>query len=142
MIFIPAAYAQTAQQGTAEFLNTLLMFGLIFLVFYFLVIRPQQKKLKQHRELLGAIRRGDRVVTGGGMIGLVTKVVSAHEVVVEIAENVRVRMVRETIANVINKTESVGKVEDGEGETDASAPRSNGKGHFPGLRKLLGDRDQ
>ncbi len=149
MIFISTAYAQTSQQGTAEFLNTLLMFGLIFLVFYFLVIRPQQKKLKRHRELLGAIRRGDRVVTGGGIIGLIVKVINDNEVLIEIAENVRVKIIRETITNVINKAEPGGSKNrvDGKGETEDSAPQDGrghnkesgeSKGHVHSLRKLLG----
>ena len=78
---------------------------LIFAVFYFLLIRPQQKKAKQHREMLGSLRRGDRVITGGGIYGVVTKVVNEHEVVVQIAEAVKVRVARETITGVLSKTE-------------------------------------
>ena len=151
MIFISTAYAQTSQQGTADFLNTLLMFGLIFIVFYFLVIRPQQKKMKRHRELLGAMRRGDRVVTSGGIIGLIIKIINENEILVEIADNVRVRIVRSTITNVLNKTEqscSHNRV-DGKGETkgapdDTSPQEENGgksQGHFHSLRKLLGGSD-
>ncbi|MEJ0070201.1 MAG: preprotein translocase subunit YajC [Pseudomonadota bacterium] len=77
----------------------------IFVVFYFMLIRPQQKKAKQHRELLNQVRRGDRVVTGGGIIGTVTKVVSDTEIQVEIAENVRVRVLRATITDILAKTE-------------------------------------
>lgn len=79
----------------------------MFAVFYFLLIRPQQQKMKQHRAMLSAIRRNDRVLTGGGIIGTVTKVVSDTEVIVEIAEGVRVRMARGTIAEVLSRTEPV-----------------------------------
>jgi preprotein translocase subunit YajC len=76
---------------------------LIFVVFYFLLIRPQQKKAKEHRATLDALRRGDRVVTGGGIIGTVARVDSPEEVTVDIAEGVRVRVVRSTITNVLSR---------------------------------------
>ena len=73
---------------------------LIFVVFYFLLIRPQQKKVRDHRDLIAGIRRNDVVVTGGGIVGKVTKVIDDHTVQVEIAENVRVRVERGTIAGI------------------------------------------
>jgi preprotein translocase subunit YajC len=76
---------------------------LIFVVFYFLLIRPQQKKQKEHRAMLEALRRGDRIVTGGGFLGTVSKVVSPEEVEVDLAPNVRVRVMRHTIASVVAK---------------------------------------
>lgn len=78
--------------------------AVVFVVFYFLVFRPQQKKMKQHRELLGALRRGDRVVTNGGMIGTISKIVNESEVQVEISDNVHVLMIRSSIADVLSKT--------------------------------------
>ncbi len=78
---------------------------LIFVVFYFFLIRPQQKKAQQQRDMLVALRRGDRVVTSGGLIGVITKVVSDQELQVEIAENVRVRVVRSMVAEMLSKTE-------------------------------------
>ena len=78
---------------------------LIFLIMYFLLIRPQQKKVKEHQAMVAALRRGDQVVTQGGLIGKVTKVKDDSEVEVELAEGVKVRVVRSTIASVINKTE-------------------------------------
>jgi preprotein translocase subunit YajC len=78
---------------------------LIFVVFYFLLIRPQQKKLKEHKGMLEALRRGDRVVTGGGIIGTIVKINADDELVVEIAEGVRVRVLRSTINLVLAKTE-------------------------------------
>jgi preprotein translocase subunit YajC len=76
---------------------------LIFVVFYFLLIRPQQQKQKTHRSMLEALRRGDRVVTGGGIIGTVNRVTNAEEVEVDIAPNVRVRVLRSTITSVLAK---------------------------------------
>lgn len=76
---------------------------LIFVVFYFLLIRPQQKKQKDHRATLEALRRGDRVVTGGGFLATVSKVVSNEEVEVDLAPNVRVRVLRGTITQVLSK---------------------------------------
>ncbi len=78
---------------------------LIFAIMYFLLIRPQQKKLKQHQAMVAALRRGDQVITQGGLIGKVTKVKDDSEVEVELAQDVKVRVVRSTIAQVVNKTE-------------------------------------
>lgn len=80
---------------------------MIFVIFYFLLIRPQQKKMKDHQSMLSAIRRGDRIVTNGGLIGLVNKVTSDSELLVEIADNVKVRVARSMIAEVLTKTEAV-----------------------------------
>ena len=85
----------------------LIPFILIFAIMYFLLIRPQQKKLKQHQEMVKALRRGDQVVTQGGLIGKVAKVRDDSEIDVEIASGVTVRVVRTTIAQVVNKTEPV-----------------------------------
>ncbi|NSX55187.1 preprotein translocase subunit YajC [Parasulfitobacter algicola] len=78
---------------------------LIFAIMYFLLIRPQQKKVKEHQAMVAALRRGDQVVTQGGLIGKVTKVKDENEVEVELADGVRVRVVQSTIAQVLNKTE-------------------------------------
>ena len=78
---------------------------LIFAIMYFLLIRPQQKKVKQHAAMVAALRRGDQVVTQGGLIGKVTKVKDDNEVEVELAEGVKVRVVQSTIATVLSKTE-------------------------------------
>jgi preprotein translocase subunit YajC len=106
-MFVSPAYAQAAGGGApAGFdLVSLLPLVLIFVVFYFLMIRPQQKKMKQHREMIAAIRRGDRVLTAGGIIGTVTKVLGESELQVEIAEGVRVKVARATISEVLAKTE-------------------------------------
>lgn len=78
---------------------------LIFAIMYFLLIRPQQKKMKEHQKMVAALRRGDQVVTQGGIIGKVSKVKENNEVEIEISEGVRVRVVQNTITQVISKTE-------------------------------------
>ncbi len=78
---------------------------LIFAIMYFLLIRPQQKKVKQHQAMVAALRRGDQVITQGGLIGKVVKVKDDNEIEVELAENVKVRVVKSTVATVISKTE-------------------------------------
>lgn len=78
---------------------------LIFAIMYLLLIRPQQKKLKEHQAMVAALRRGDQIVTQGGLIGKVSKVKDDNEIEVELAENVRVRVVKSTVAQVISKTE-------------------------------------
>ncbi len=86
-----------------QFLPLFLIFG----VFYFLLIRPQQKKYEQHKAMVEGIRRGDKVVTAGGILGTVVRADTGDEVVVEIAENVKVRVLKNTITNVNAKTEAV-----------------------------------
>lgn len=78
---------------------------LIFAIMYFLLIRPQQKKLKDHQAMVESVRRGDQVVTQGGIVGKVIKVRDDGEVEVEIADNVKVRVIKSTLANVVSKTE-------------------------------------
>jgi len=105
-MLISPAYAQgTGLSGMMD-QSTLVQFlplVLIFVVFYFLLIRPQQTKQKQHKATLDSLRRGDRVVTGGGIVATVSRVVSPEEVELDLAPNVRVRVVRSTIATVIAK---------------------------------------
>ncbi|SDW25784.1 protein translocase subunit yajC [Ruegeria halocynthiae] len=86
----------------AQFLPLILIFGIM----YFLLIRPQQKKVKEHQAMVEAVRRGDQVVTQGGLIGKISKVKEGdNEIEVEIADGVKVRVVKSTIAQVLNKTE-------------------------------------
>lgn len=87
--------------GFTQFVPLILIFGIM----YFLLIRPQQKKMKEHQAMVDALRKGDQVITQGGLIGKVTKVKEANEIEVELAEGVRVRVVQSTIASVVNKTE-------------------------------------
>jgi len=102
-MLISPAYAQGTGLLDQSALVQFLPLVLIFVVFYFLLIRPQQKKQKDQRAMLEALRRGDRVVTGGGILGTVSKVVSPEEVEVDIASGVRVRIVRSTITSVLAK---------------------------------------
>jgi preprotein translocase subunit YajC len=122
MLISPAAYAQAG--GPAGFdLISLMPLLLIFVVFYFLLIRPQQKKMKQHRELISALKRGDRVLTAGGIIGSVVKVEDA-ELLVEIAKDVRVRVARTTISDVLSKPQPAGEAARPAGGTTAGAKSS------------------
>jgi len=103
-VLISPAFAQAAPAASqTDSLLTFLPMVAIFVVFYFLLIRPQQKKQKDHRAMLDALRRGDRIVTGGGFFGTVSKVVSPEEVEVDLAPNVRVRVLRSTISSVLSK---------------------------------------
>lgn len=100
----PAAPSAPAQAGQTFDPMAFLPLVLIFVVFYFFMIRPQQKKMKQHRELLSNIKRGDRVLTSGGIIGVVQKVTDT-ELEIEIADGVKVKVLRATISDVMSKTE-------------------------------------
>jgi preprotein translocase subunit YajC len=96
--FAQAAGAQPAG-GAASFFMQVAPLLLIFVIFYFLLIRPQQKKMKEHRALIDAVKKGDTVVTGGGLIGKATRV-EDHEVEIEIAPNVKVKVVKATLSDV------------------------------------------
>jgi len=106
-MLISQAWAQSAGGGSGDFLVQLFPLILIFVVFYFLLIRPQQTRMNTHREMLSGVKRGDRVVTGGGIIGLVTKVIGDNELQVELAEGVRVRIIKQTITDILTRGESV-----------------------------------
>jgi len=102
-MWISPAYAQDAAAGgTGAVIMQLLPLILIFAVFYFLLIRPQQKKLKEHRTMLQALKRNDKVITGGGIVGTITKVRDdSDEIEVELAPGVRVTVLRGTISSVL-----------------------------------------
>jgi len=105
-MFITPAFAQAAGAGdTNSMLMSLLPFALIFVIMYFLILRPQQKKLKDHADLVKNIRRGDSVVTSGGLIGKVTKVVDDEQIEIEIADGVRIRQMRQMLTDVRAKGE-------------------------------------
>jgi len=101
----PAALAQDAAAG-GGLLSSLIMFVPLILIFYFLLIRPQQQRQKRHREMIDAMKKGDTVVTAGGLIGKVTRVADA-EVTVELADGVRVRALKGMIADVKDKNTPV-----------------------------------
>jgi len=105
---ITPAYAQgLGAGGGQDLIFQLLPFILIFVIIYFLMLRPQQQRAKQHQEMVKNLRRGDTVITSGGMVGKVTKVVDDDQVEIEIAEGVRVRQVRSMVAEVRAKGEPV-----------------------------------
>ena len=106
-MFATAAFAQSAggAAGAGAALSSFLPLILIFLIMYFLLIRPQQKKLKDHKAMVEALRRGDQVLTAGGILGKVIKVGDDGALEVEIADGVKVKVARHTITQVMNKTE-------------------------------------
>jgi preprotein translocase subunit YajC len=127
-MFISEAYAQAAGAAT-DGTGMIMQFAplvLIFIVFWFLMIRPQQKRMKEHRALVSAAKRGDRVVTNGGILGTITKAVEGEtEVELEIASGVKVRVLRSAIQDVLNRATPVGK----SGKTvDTKAVDSKGEG--------------
>ena len=119
-MFISEAFAQTAGAGGGDFLFSMMPLVLIFVVFYFLLIRPQQQKMKAHRAMIAAVKRGDKVLTAGGIIGNVVKVDEAEDVVVvEIAKDIRVRIARSTVSDVLNKGGQAKAANDTGGTVDA-----------------------
>ena len=110
-MFITPAFAQGSLFGGAGgdggMIMSLLPFVLIFVIMYFLILRPQQKRVKAHAEMVKNVRRGDTVVTNGGMIGKVTKVVDDDTLEIEIADGVRIRQMRSMVTDVRAKGEPV-----------------------------------
>jgi preprotein translocase subunit YajC len=105
---ITPAYAQSASAlGGSDMLIQIVPFILIFVIMYFLMIRPQQKRQKEHQEMIKNVRRGDNIVMTGGLIGKVAKVTDDSELELEIADNIRVRVSRSAIADVRSKGEPV-----------------------------------
>ena len=105
-MFITPAYAQAAGAGdTNSMLMSLLPFAMIFIIMYFLILKPQQRKVKEHAELVKNLRRGDTVVTSGGLVGKVTKVVDDDQIEIEIADGVKIRQMRQMISGVRTKGE-------------------------------------
>ena len=105
-MFIADAYAQAAQPIARNPLLELVPFVFIFVIFYFLLIRPQQNARKKHMEMIAAVKKGDEVVTAGGIVGKVTKVVDDKEVLVEIADKVSVKVLRSTLSDVRTKADA------------------------------------
>ena len=127
-MLISPAFAQSA--GGGGDLTSLLPFVLIFVVFYFFLIRPQQKRAKEHREMVSQLRRGDKVITSGGLVGTVTKSVDDQETVeVEIAKDVKVNIMRTMIADKRSK-------DDKKNAARAEKPKKSGlAGLFGGGKK-------
>jgi preprotein translocase subunit YajC len=111
-MFTSSALAQGLFGGggagdSGSMIMSLLPFALIFVIMYFLILRPQQKKAKAHQDMVKNVRRGDTVVTNGGLIGKVTKVIDEDQIEIEIADDVRIRQVRQMVTDVRAKGEPV-----------------------------------
>jgi preprotein translocase subunit YajC len=107
-MFVTPAWAQAANPlGADSMLVQLLPFVLIFVIMYFLILRPQQRRQREHQDMIKNLRRGDTVITSGGLVGKVTKVIDDEQVEVEIADGVRVRQVRAMVSGVRAKGEPV-----------------------------------
>jgi preprotein translocase subunit YajC len=154
MFITPALAQTTTAPGGGNILLQLMPFILIFAIMYFLIIRPQQKRLKAHREMVANVQRGDTVVTAGGLVGKVTRVVDEDEVQVDIADGVRVSVVRNTLSEVRPKAEVRGAAKasrkpaqkteeiadntddaDAESDSPATAKSANGAAKKPAARK-------
>jgi preprotein translocase subunit YajC len=107
MFTTPAFLFGGGAGGDGGMLMSLLPFVLIFVIMYFLILRPQQKRVKQHQEMVKNVRRGDTVVTNGGLVGKVTKVIDDDQIEIEIADDVRIRQMRQMVADVRAKGEPV-----------------------------------
>ena len=102
-MFISPAHAQAAGAATVNPLVQLLPFVLVFVFFYFLIIRPQNQARKKHMEMISNVKRGDTVVTSGGIVGKVSKVLEGDEIMVELADNVVVKVIKSTLSDIRNK---------------------------------------
>jgi len=131
-MLISPAYAQAAGGAGGGGIEAFLPLILIFVVFYFLMIRPQQKRAKEHKAMLGDLHRGDNILTNGGIIGKITKVESDSELSVEIAKDVIVKVRREMVATAIDKTAPQGG--------DAAANSNQAEEKKGGLKGLFGGK--
>ena len=130
MLFISPAYAQASGGIGGGGYEMFLPFILIFVVFYFLMIRPQQKKMKAHRAMLDNLGRGDRIVTGGGIVGRIARVEGDDELIIEVAPEVRLRVVRATIADLRSRSEpaaAAGEASGGRKEEKPAAGKRGGR---------------
>lgn len=124
-MLISPAFAQGLTGGGDGFVAFLPLI-LIFVVFYFLLIRPQMKRQKEHKNKLGSIRRGDKIVTGGGIIATVTRIGEGDQIDAEIASGVKVKVMRNLVADVLTKTEPVSSGKSDKAE-DKDRKRGRGK---------------
>jgi len=122
-MFISEAFAQAAGGAASPMagLEQFAPFALILVVFYFLMWRPQAKKAKAHKEMVNQLRRGDKIVLQAGIFGTVSKVIDEQTVLVEIAENVKIKVARPAISEILAKTEPVAAQKDGGKEEAAEA---------------------
>lgn len=105
MLITPALAQAAGSPGLSDTFSMMIPLVAIMVVFYFLLIRPQQKKMRDHQDLVKNVRRGDTIVTTGGLVGKIAKVVDDHELLVDIAENVQVRVIKQAISEVRTKGE-------------------------------------
>lgn len=119
--------ANTATPDMSQTMSGALPMIAIMVLFYFLLIRPNQKKIKEHNDMVSALRRGDKVVTSGGIIGTISKVEDDSIVVLEIAENVKVRVMRDTISQILNKTVANDNKSEDKASSGKSAEKAGGK---------------
>jgi preprotein translocase subunit YajC len=106
-MFISPAFAQAPGGGGSDMLVSLLPFILIFVIMYFLILRPQQRRVKQHQEMVKNVRRGDTVVTSGGLVAKVTKVLDDDKIEIELADGIRAVQMRQMVSDVRAKGEPV-----------------------------------
>src|SRR2546429_7009343 len=99
-MLITPAFAQTGLGGSSDMLMSLLPFVLIFVIMYFLILRPQQKRVKSHQEMVKNVRRGDTVITSGGLVAKVTKVIDDDKIEIELADGVRAVQMRQMVSDV------------------------------------------
>lgn len=150
-MFITEAYAQGAPgAGSSSMLLQLVPFVLILGIMYLFIIRPQQQRMKDHRAMIASIKRGDTVVISGGMVGKVTKVIGDAELQVELAENVRVRVIRSTISEVrtrgdvrdVEARRAMARADNDDDDEDAAADRAAPKAKSAGgVRPETADKD-
>ncbi len=128
--------------GSGFDIMAVLPFVLIFGVFYFLIVRPQQQKMKKHQLMLTNLRRGDRVVTNGGLIGTISKIVSDSEVQLELADDIRVRQLRSMITDVLAKTDPIDTANKGSAPSSAVplSPIVKKSGPSKSVRKAAANR--
>ena len=125
-MFVTPAFAQAAAGGAASAFTSFVPLILIFAIMYFLLIRPQQKKQKEHRSMVEALRRGDQILTQGGIIGKVAKV-DDQELTIEIADGVRIRIVRSTVGEVRSRNQPAPRNPRGSGSEPAVVDAANDK---------------
>ena len=107
-MFVTPAFAQGAAAPSGmDFISIFIPIILLIAIFWFLIFRPQQKRMKTHQAMLAAVKRGDTVVTNGGVVGKVTKAVDGEDLEVEIAQGVKIKVVRTMISDVRTKSEPV-----------------------------------
>ena len=135
-MLISPAFAQGAGAPTGGGFEMFMPFILIIVIFYFLLWRPQQKKMKMHRAMLGGLKRGDRVLTGGGIYGRIARLEGDDELIVEIAPEVRVRVARGTVSEVIVKGEPVNAPAKASAKSRSKASaKSQSKGSAPTVER-------